>query len=88
MKKTTTIRDLEQKVYESEGIRIVIRGDKDESVDSYPYERRTSKNTTVSEFIEKRIKPLTSGKSISVITGNGQEPRGNTLMGNVRKDYI
>ena len=88
MKTTMTVAEFESRVWELEGIRVVIRAGGDEEVDIYDYHRRTKWSQILSYFCLSRIETRVKGKQFVVIDGYGKQPDGrNTLVGNVRSTY-
>lgn len=51
-----SVESFEHLVYQLEGIRVVLRAPTYAKVGRYPYKRRCSKDTSIRDFIEKRIK--------------------------------
>lgn len=51
-----SVESFERLVYQLEGIRIVLRAPTYAKVGRYPYKRRCSKDTSIRDFIENRIK--------------------------------
>lgn len=88
----TTLRDFVGKVEDLEGIKLRAWGEPDTVVDDYDYKRCAAENTSITDFIDTRIKPkleVAEGKSVPVeiIDGNYTKPHGRTSMGKLRKTY-
>lgn len=84
-----TASELERKIYELEEVRVVIRADKGNTFEDYDYTRKAATNTSISEWLNIRVKPLLdSGVQVDVIDGTGNNPHGRTNIENVRNSYV
>lgn len=85
-----TVYDFERQVFTVEGIRLVIRGNGNLSIPDYPYQRKASDNTTVSEFLNNRIYSiLPNGTQAVLVGGDGNANiHGLTMLGTLRNSYI
>jgi len=84
-----SIYDIERKVFELDEIRIVIRTDKSRPFKDFNFTRKADGNTTVTEYVNNRIKPLLNdGIEIDIIEGSGQIPHPRTTIETVRNSYI
>jgi hypothetical protein len=54
---------------------------------SYDFQRKSASNTSISEWLETRIKPLLEDSEIEIIKGDGSSPHGRTNIENVRSSY-
>lgn len=81
------IWELEQAIYEREEVRIVVRGPIRTQVDDYQYQRAASGTSSVTEWLNQRVYPLTGTHEIVVIDGNGAIPHGRTRMATLRASY-
>jgi hypothetical protein len=81
------LTDFEQRVWEVEGIRIVIRGDENDEVEDYTRRNAANENWRTREFLEKRIGPRVGGRKVVVIKGDGEMPNGRVLLRNLRASY-
>ena len=78
----------EQRVFEKEGVRVVIRAPSDVSVKKFDYDRGAKGNTSVSSWLETRIYPLTRDYEVMVVNGHGEiYPHGSTHMSTLRATY-
>lgn len=82
-----SIAAFEQKVFELEEIRIVVRGNPNDLVDDYEYDRAVSARTSVTKWLENRVKPCLDGHSVVVVGGEGTLPNGRTHVTNLRDSY-
>ena len=64
-----TVRDFEQKILELEEIVIVVRASPNDEIDDYPYERMAAGNTSISNWIEQRIRPVLGSRDFVIING-------------------
>jgi len=84
-----SVLELENKVYELDEIRIVIRCNKNEKVKDFKYNRKCDKDVNISDYIINRIKPLLSNNiDVTVIDGNGCIPHTRTKIETIRNSYI
>lgn len=87
----TTIKTFEKKVFDVEGIRIVVRGPANGKVEAYGYSNRLADNKTLSEFRKTRLASCSNsvpeGYEVAVIKGDGSLPRAQTTLGTVRSSY-
>ena len=80
-------REIEQAVLDLEQIRIVIRAPIKEKLGDFSYDRKAAGTTTVSEWLDQRIKPIIEGADVAVVDGTGVTPNGRTSMATLRKSY-
>jgi hypothetical protein len=81
------VRDFEQRVWELEGIRVVVRANRNEEVEDYDYKNAANENWRTSEFVKTRVKDRVGGKEVAVIQGDGKIANGNTLLYVLRASY-
>lgn len=79
--------EIEQAVFDLDEIRIVIRAKTSEDLGSYTYSRKAAENTSVSEWLEQRIKPIVNSHGVVVVDGRGNIPHGRTKLSRVRRSY-
>jgi hypothetical protein len=79
--------DFEDKVWEIEGIRIVLRCPPNTEVSGYDYKNAADQNSSVSEWLKGRVLPKINDISVDVIAGNGEQPHGRSLLRTVRSSY-
>lgn len=89
MKNQITVREFEQKVREIEEITIVIRAPRGAKIDDYDYVRKAADNTSISDWMESRVKPCLNGYEIDVVSPDyvADTPHGRTKMGTLREQY-
>jgi hypothetical protein len=86
---TITTSELERKIYELEEVRVIIRAGKNDQVQDYDYSRKAATNTSISEWLNTRVRPLLpNGVEVDVIDGSGSNPHGRTNIENVRNSYV
>lgn len=77
-----------KKVSKREDIKLILHTPLDTLVDDYEYERAASDHTSLTDFLNTRIKPKISNIDCEVIHGQTYEStHGRTSMGNLRKSY-
>jgi hypothetical protein len=81
------LADFEQRVWEVEGIRIVIRGDENDEVKDYSFKNAAIENWNTTAFLKNRIEPRVGGRKVVVIRGDGEMPNGRVLLRNLRASY-
>lgn len=84
---TITVEEFEQKVWETENIRITIRASENTKVNDYEYQNAAQGNWSTKKWLDSRVLPCLNGNSVVVIQGNGEEPNGKTLVRNVKSTY-
>ena len=77
----------EQKVWEVEGIRIVVRADENDEVKDYGYKRAAPETWSTREFLENRIESLVGDRKVVVIKGDGQKSYRSVKLHNLRETY-
>jgi hypothetical protein len=78
---------IEQAVFELEEVRIVIRAPINEELDDFQYDRKAAGNSSITDWLEQRIRPLVHGHAVVVIDGTGVSPHGRTKMERLRQTY-
>ncbi|MCG5517430.1 MULTISPECIES: hypothetical protein [unclassified Ectothiorhodospira] len=81
------IREIENKAWSMDGIRIVIRGNENEDLGEYTQKNAAQANWSVTKYLDTRIKPLIGGHAAIVLMGDGEQPHGRTLLSSVRDSY-
>jgi hypothetical protein len=84
---TMTALEIEQAVFNLEEIRIVIRASAGTPMDDFKYVRAAAGTSSISEWLQQRILPLTNDNEVVVIDGNGTIPHGRTKMSTLRGSY-
>ncbi len=80
--------ELERQIFEKEEIRVVIRAPRDTTFDEYDFERKTSINTSVTDWYNTRLKPILGNEyDADIIDGSGTNPHGRTKIEKVRNSY-
>jgi hypothetical protein len=82
-----TVRELEQKVLQTERILILIRDSSTARTKDYPYRRGARENWSTTNLKKNRIEPLLDGKEVLVLDGKGRVPHGKTLLRTLRESY-
>jgi hypothetical protein len=79
--------DLEQAVFELEEVRIIVRARPNTDLGDFDYNRKAAGNTSITEWLEQRIYPLTNEHYVVVVDGSGALPHGRTKMEKLRSSY-
>lgn len=79
--------EFEEKVWEVEGIRIVIRAASEENVSNYTFKNSAQEGWRVTQLIEKRIQPKIGDYEAIIIQGDGEQPHGRVILRTVRRTY-
>jgi len=82
-----TVQELENKVWEQDGIRIIIRDRSTAKAKDYNQKNAAQEKWSITKFLNKRISPLFKDKEIVVLYGNGEMPHGGTLLKTIRQSY-
>ncbi|MGB2937816.1 MAG: hypothetical protein WBD05_06420 [Phycisphaerae bacterium] len=82
-----TVQELEDKVLEQDGIRIVIRDAATAKVKTYCHKNAAQLSWRITQFLQKRIVPLLNGQEVVVLDGNGEQPHGGRLLSSIRASY-
>lgn len=80
-------REFEDKVWEIEGIRIVLHAKNDVIVKDYDYKKAADETWRITELGEKRIDKCLDGTTYSVIQGDGEEPHGRVILRTIKNAY-
>lgn len=80
-------RDFEDKVWNVDGVRIVLRTGADTEVKAYEYKNAADERWRVTELGEKRINKHLDGITYSMIQGDGEEPHGRVILRTIRNGY-
>ena len=83
-----TVLEFEEAVWRIEEVMIRIRAPVHEEVDDYNFERRASRNMSVTGWINWRLRPRLGDFEVSIIDGNFTHPHGRTKMRNLRSSYV
>lgn len=82
-----SIQEFEEKVWELEGIRLIVRGQERGQVEDYEFQNAAQGGWSITKWITSRVAPRLNDYEAIVIMGNGEEPNGRTLMRNVKASY-
>lgn len=82
-----TVGKFENRVWELEKIRIVVRADCREEVGKYGFGYKATRNMTMARFVGDRIMGSIGDFGVEVVDGSGRIPDGNALVGTVRDSY-
>jgi hypothetical protein len=79
--------EFEQKIFEIEGVRIVIRMTSGSSVGDYDYKKAYPQNNSIREWLDTRVFPKIGDSQVVVVDGTGALPNRKTHMTNLRNSY-
>ena len=82
-----TAGEFEQKVWDVDGIRIVIRAPWGTEVDAYDWVNAANAGWRVNHYCAQRIATRLRGLEYQVLDGYGQAPHGNTQLSGIRAGY-
>jgi len=82
-----TVRELETKVWEQDGVRIVVRDRSNAKVKAYNQKRAAQDNWRIRQFLDNRIAPLVKDREVAVVDGDGKIPNGNMKLNAIRQSY-
>jgi len=82
-----TVREFESKVWEQDGVRIVVRDRSNAKVKDYNQKYAAQENWRITQFLNARIKPLVEDREVVILDGKGNIPNGKTLLKKIRQSY-
>lgn len=82
-----TPSEIEQAVFDLEEVRIVIRASVREHLGDFDYDRKAAGNSSVTDWLDQRIRPLIGAFTVVVVDGTGALPHGRTKMETLRASY-
>ena len=84
-----SVEEFEYMIWSVEGIRIIIRANKDTKIKRYRYSYAARRNWTLATWIKKRLKKhLDDGIEFVIVDGRGQPyPFGKTHLDTLRTSY-
>jgi hypothetical protein len=82
-----TPAEIEQAVFDLEEVRMVIRAPIREQLEDFDYDRKAAGNTSITDWLDQRIKPLIGSFQVAVVDGTGALPHGRTRMDKLRDSY-
>jgi hypothetical protein len=87
MGKLISATEFEAKVLEKEEIVIKIRAPANTQVQDFTYDRKAAGTTSITDWLDGRIKPLLNKNEVVIIAGDYASPHGRTKIDTVRKGY-
>ncbi|MDJ0891669.1 MAG: hypothetical protein QNK18_10835 [Gammaproteobacteria bacterium] len=81
------VGELEARIWELEGIRVLILAPSHEEVAGYRYCSPAGQTCRVAEWLETRVRPSVPNHMVMVLQGNGRQPQGNVPLHRLRHTY-
>ena len=84
-----TVREFEQKIREKEEVTLVVRAPSNTMVEDYDFDRKAAEGTSLSDWLENRVKPRLGGHECDVVSPDYvvSTPHGRTKIGTLRSKY-
>jgi len=79
--------EFEDKVWEIEGVRVVLRCPDNHQVEDYDYKNAANQTMLLTEWLKVRVLPKLKDIDVQVISGNGEQPHGRSLLRTIRASY-
>ncbi len=79
--------EFEQKVFEIEDVRVVVRAASNDKIGDYSYQKCSPRGNSIADWVKQRIAPNVNGREVVVIDGSGAIPNRRTLMSTLRHSY-
>lgn len=83
-----SVLQLEEKIFQLEGVVIRIRASSDTQVFDYGYTRKAPETQTVSVWLQTRVVPCLRGFEFCIIGGNFSSVMGQTSLKALRESYV
>ena len=86
---TISVREFEKKVRELEEVSITVLAPASTQVEDYPYQKKAAGTTSITDWIETRVRPSIGNHEFSIINAEyvAETPHGRTKMETLRKSY-
>jgi len=81
------VYEFEQKVWDIDHLRLVIRAARSEVVDDFHWVNAADENQTLVGYRNTRVVPKIGNREFSFVNGQGREPGGGILVKNLRASY-
>ena len=82
-----TVQELEQKIFDIEEFRVIIRAAPWEQVGDYNFQRKADRGGSLSNWCRSRLEPLLNGHHYIVLDGVCGIPHGRTKLETLRASY-
>jgi hypothetical protein len=79
--------EFEQRVFDLEGVRIIIRAHRNEEVGDYDYKKSYPQNNSIREWLDTRVWNKVGDFDVVVVDGTGALPNRKTHMSTLRDSY-
>jgi hypothetical protein len=84
---TITVREFEEKVLSKEEVVLIVRAPANQQVQDYEYERKAAGNSSITDWIEQRVRPCIGTLEFTIINGAYAHPHGRTKLETLRNGY-
>lgn len=82
-----TVQEFENKVWQMDRVRVIVRAPAGKQVKDYKHKNAAQGNWRITEYIDKRLKPLIDDLEVMILEGDGEQPHGGSLLDSVRQSY-
>jgi len=82
-----TVQEIENKVWEQDGNRIIVRDRSSATVGKYVHRNTAQGRWRITESLNSRIGRLVKDREVVVLDGKGKMPNGRTLLKTIRQSY-
>jgi hypothetical protein len=83
-----TVSEFEQRIFDLEGVRIVIRAPQGTQVADYDYKKSYSSGNSIREWLDGRVWDKIGDLDLVVVDGSGAIPNRKTHMSTLRSSYV
>ena len=81
------VRDFEEKILDVEGVRLIVRAASDDMVIGYNFSRKYKGSNSIRSWLDARVWENVGNFDVVIVDGEGDIPKRNTLMENLRDTY-
>jgi hypothetical protein len=81
------IVEFEQKIFELEGVRIIVRAESSEQLGDYSYQKKYDQGNSINDWLKSRVLDKVGAFDVVVVDGSGALPNRKTHMGRLRDSY-
>ena len=81
------MKRFEEKIFEIEKVRLIIRAGEDHSVGKFDFSRKYKGSNTIDAWLNARVRSPLDGFDFVIVDGRGYSPGNNMTMDNLRNSY-